>query len=296
MSLTESGEALFERARGIVEDMAEVEAIASSAALQPRGLLRINAPLTFGVLHLAPPPGEGWGDPRTRALARSFRLRSSPAALVYGSTSGVYGDCGGALIDETRKVAPHNGRALRRVDAEQVLREIRRQPGVVYSALVPNVRGAERAVESRADELNLVMSASESHNRSNLRMTRDTSFAGLAEVTRAVQGTGVAINVSLSCAFGCPMEGDVPVQSVLDWCQRYVQELGAHGVTLCDTTGMAHPAQVTRMAEALPNRFESACTADRWSSKTRCESNRRRPISVLLPSSTLPQVRKRSSP
>ncbi len=153
----------------------------------------------------------------------------------------------------TAFVSPKAIPALR--DAEQVLREIRRQPGVVYSALVPNVRGAERAVESRADELNLVMSASESHNLSNLRMTRDTSFAGLAEVARAVQGTGVAINVSLSCAFGCPMEGDVPVQGVLDWCHRYVQELGAHGVTLCDTTGMAYPTQVTTLTQAFRDRW-----------------------------------------
>ncbi len=162
-------------------------------------------------------------------------------------------EAGLSKIEVTAFVSPKAIPALR--DAEQVLREIRRQPGVVYSALVPNVRGAERAVESRADELNLVMSASESHNQSNLRMTRDTSFAGLAEVTRAVQGTGVAINVSLSCAFGCPMEGDVPVQSVLDWCQRYVQELGAHGVTLCDTTGMAYPTQVTQLTQAFRERW-----------------------------------------
>ena len=162
-------------------------------------------------------------------------------------------EAGLSKIEVTAFVSPKAIPALR--DAEQVLREIRRQPGVVYSALVPNVRGAERAVESRADELNLVMSASESHNLSNLRMTRDTSFAGLAEVARAVQGTGVAINVSLSCAFGCPMEGDVPVQGVLDWCHRYVQELGAHGVTLCDTTGMAYPTQVTTLTQAFRDRW-----------------------------------------
>ncbi len=162
-------------------------------------------------------------------------------------------EAGLSKIEVTAFVSPKAIPALR--DAEQVLREIRRKPGVVYSALVPNVRGAERAVESRADELNLVMSASESHNLSNLRMTRDTSFAGLAEVARAVQGTGVAINVSLSCAFGCPMEGDVPVQGVLDWCHRYVQELGAHGVTLCDTTGMAYPTQVAELTQAFRERW-----------------------------------------
>jgi len=162
-------------------------------------------------------------------------------------------EAGLSKIEVTAFVSPKAIPALR--DAEQVLREIRRKPGVVYSALVPNVRGAERAVESRADELNLVMSASESHNLSNLRMTRDTSFASLAEVARAVQGTGVAINVSLSCAFGCPMEGDVPVQGVLDWCRRYVEELGARGVTLCDTTGMAYPTQVAQLTQAFRERW-----------------------------------------
>ena len=117
-------------------------------------------------------------------------------------------DAGLAKIEVTSFVSPTAIPQLR--DAEVVLREIRRAPGVVYTALVPNVRGAERAIESRADELNLVMSASESHNLSNLRMTRERSYKGLAEVAAAAKGSPVAINVSLSVAFGCPMEGDVP--------------------------------------------------------------------------------------
>jgi hydroxymethylglutaryl-CoA lyase len=162
-------------------------------------------------------------------------------------------DAGLAKIEVTSFVSPKAIPALR--DAEQVLREIRRVPGVVYTALVPNVRGAERAVESQADELNLVMSASESHNLSNLRMTREQSFAGLADVVQAVQGAGVVINVSLSCAFGCPMEGDVPVPVVLEWCRRYVDTLGTQGVTLCDTTGMAYPTQVAELTCAFRERW-----------------------------------------
>lgn len=162
-------------------------------------------------------------------------------------------DAGLAKIEVTSFVSPKAIPALR--DAEQVLREIRRVPGVVYTALVPNVRGAERAVESQADELNLVMSASESHNLSNLRMTREQSFAGLVDVVQAVQGAGVAINVSLSCAFGCPMEGDVPVPVVLEWCRRYVETLGTQGVTLCDTTGMAYPTQVAELTRAFRERW-----------------------------------------
>ena len=62
------------------------------------------------------------------------------------------------------------------------------------------------------------------------------------------------INVSLSCCFGCPMEGEVPQESVLAWASRFA-DLGVRGVTICDTTGMAHPAQVSRMVEALQQRF-----------------------------------------
>ncbi|TFZ04314.1 hydroxymethylglutaryl-CoA lyase [Ramlibacter rhizophilus] len=162
-------------------------------------------------------------------------------------------EAGLAKIEVTAFVSPKAIPALR--DAEQVLREIRRAPGVIYSALVPNVRGAERAIESRADELNLVMSASESHNLSNLRMTREQSFAGLAEVARAARGAGVRVNISLSCSFGCPMEGEVPLSTVLDWCGRYVEELGAEGVTLCDTTGMAFPTHVAGLTRAFRDRW-----------------------------------------
>jgi hydroxymethylglutaryl-CoA lyase len=161
-------------------------------------------------------------------------------------------DAGLAKIEVTAFVSPKAIPALR--DAEIVLREITRKPGVVYSALVPNVRGAERAIESKADELNLVMSASESHNLSNLRMLREQSFAALSEVAATAKGQA-AINVSLSCAFGCPMEGDVPEATVLEWCDRYVNEMGAHGVTLCDTTGMAYPTQVASLTRAFRERW-----------------------------------------
>lgn len=157
-----------------------------------------------------------------------------------------------AKIEVTAFVSPQAIPALR--DAEQVLREIARRPGVVYSALVPNQRGAERAIEAQADELNLVMSASETHNLANLRMTRAQSFAALCGVVRLAQQQGTATNVSLSCAFGCPMEGDVPQATVLDWVQRFV-DLGVHGITLCDTTGMAYPTQVVDLTRAFKARW-----------------------------------------
>lgn len=161
-------------------------------------------------------------------------------------------DAGLAKIEVTAFVSPLAIPALR--DAEIVMREIARRPGVVYAALVPNVRGAERAIEARTDELNLVMSASETHNLANLRMTRAQSFASLAQVVATAQGAGVAVNVSLSCVFGCPMEGDVAESEVFGWVQRFA-DLGVGGITLCDTTGMAHPAQVAALVAAARARW-----------------------------------------
>jgi hydroxymethylglutaryl-CoA lyase len=162
--------------------------------------------------------------------------------------------CGYAKIEVTSFTSAKAIPMLR--DAEEVMGRIRRAPGVKYAVLVPNLRGAERALESRADELNLVMSASESHNLANLRMSRAQSFAALSEVIGMVDGRA-AINVSLSTAFGCPMEGDVAEATVLDLAQRF-SDLGVRGVTVCDTTGMAHPTQVRTMCDALQQRLPAA--------------------------------------
>ncbi len=135
-------------------------------------------------------------------------------------------------------------------DGEEVMHRIARRPGVVYTALVPNVRGAERALESRIDEFNIVMSVSETHNLSNLRMTREQSFAQLAEVVALAKRADVPVNVSLSCVFGCPMEGEVLLSVVLGWIDRFAV-LGVQGITLCDTTGMAYPTQVQAVCDAV---------------------------------------------
>ena len=112
--------------------------------------LRRLAGVATRVLHLAPPPGEGaggrdwWRDPRTVALARALRLRSLPVSLVYASTSGVYGDCQGALVAETRAVAPATPRAQRRVNAERAVRHLGRA-GVRASVLrIPGIYAADR--------------------------------------------------------------------------------------------------------------------------------------------------------
>lgn len=154
-------------------------------------------------------------------------------------------DAGLPKIEVTAFVSPKAIPALR--DGEAVMREIRRRPGTLYTALVPNVRGAERALAAGVNEMNLVMSVSETHNLCNLRMTRAQSFVALGEVAALAEADWTPVNVSLSCAFGCPMEGDVPTGTVLEWAARHIEVLGASGITLCDTTGMAHPAQVAEL-------------------------------------------------
>ncbi len=165
-------------------------------------------------------------------------------------------ECGYAKIEVTSFTSPKAIPMLR--DAEEVMGRIQRALGVEYTVLVPNLRGAERALESRADELNLVMSVSETHNLANLRMPRERSFAALTDVIKRVDGQ-TPINVSLSCAFGCPMEGEVTQQAVLQWAQRFA-DLGVRGLTICDTTGMAHPGQVSRLVDALQAKLTQQLT------------------------------------
>ncbi len=112
---------------------------------QPASLWRL-AGLADVVLHLAPPPAEGEADPRTRALLRALARGGRVKTLVYGSTTGVYGDAGGACFDETRAVAPGTARARRRVDAEAQVRAYGRRAGVRTSILrIPGIYAADRA-------------------------------------------------------------------------------------------------------------------------------------------------------
>ena len=179
-------------------------------------------------------------------MEQSFIPTDTKVALIDALS-----ECGYAKIEATSFTSPKAIPMLR--DAEEVMGRVRRVPGVELTVLVPNLRGAERALESRADELNLVMSVSETHNLANLRMPREKSFASLADVVRLVAGR-TPINVSLSCSFGCPMEGVVPLSELMRWAERFAT-LGVRGLTICDTTGMAHPEQVRQVVQSLQERL-----------------------------------------
>ncbi|MEA2117853.1 hydroxymethylglutaryl-CoA lyase [Halovibrio sp. HP20-50] len=159
-----------------------------------------------------------------------------------------------ARIEATSFVSPKAIPNLR--DAAEVVSAIQRRQGVDVTVLVPNLKGAERALACGVDEINLVMSASDAHGRANLRMTPDESLRQFANIinTVRVRGSGVFINASLSTAFGCPFEGNVPEARVLDLIEQQLA-LGVEGVTLCDTTGVANPVQVSALCDQVLKRF-----------------------------------------
>jgi hydroxymethylglutaryl-CoA lyase len=130
-------------------------------------------------------------------------------------------------------------------DANDVLAGIDRVPGVVYVALVPNLRGVRNAADTpkKPDEVNAVVSASETHNRANINRTHAESLAELPEMVKGAHGAGMKITMSLSTTFGCPFEGHVHEDVVMDFVARF-RELGFDGISLADTTGMANPKQV----------------------------------------------------
>src|SRR5262245_30323465 len=155
-------------------------------------------------------------------------------------------------IEVTSFVSPKAIPALR--DAEAVMAGIRRRPGTRYSALVPNDKGAVRAVDAGVDDIHTVVSASQSHNLANVNMT-------IAESPRKPEATAqVALRANkpvysgISCSFGCPFEGEVPIAQLESVVRRLV-DMGATGIGLADTTGMANPAQVGRVLEHLVPRF-----------------------------------------
>jgi nucleoside-diphosphate-sugar epimerase len=139
------------RVLALTSTPARCPALRAAGAVPLRG--NLDEPTTLGrlagladaVLHLAPPPADGADDPRTRALLQALARGSRVRCLVYGSTSGVYGDCGGALFDETRAVMPATARAKRRVDAEARVRCYGRAAAVRVAVLrIPGIYAADR--------------------------------------------------------------------------------------------------------------------------------------------------------
>ena len=157
-------------------------------------------------------------------------------------------------IEVTSFVSPKAVPAL--ADANEVLAGIDRVPGVVYVALVPNIRGTQNAAAAarKPDEVNGVVSASETHNRANINRTHEQSLGELDTMVKVAHEAGMKITMSLSTTFGCPFEGHVHEDVVFEFVGRF-REAGFDGISLADTTGMANPRQVRELTAKVLERF-----------------------------------------
>jgi hydroxymethylglutaryl-CoA lyase len=135
-------------------------------------------------------------------------------------------------------------------DAAEVFAAIERRPGTRYSALVPNVRGLERALAAGASEVALFAAASETFSRRNVNLGIEESLEVYADVCRQAGAAGLRVRGYLSTCFGCPFEGPVPPERVAVLAGRLLS-LGVVEVVLSDTIGVAHPAQVWTVLDAV---------------------------------------------
>jgi isopropylmalate/homocitrate/citramalate synthase len=135
-------------------------------------------------------------------------------------------------------------------DASDVFARIARRPGTRYAALVPNLKGLDRAITAGVTDIAIFPAASESFSRRNIHHSIDESMTMFAGVAAAAIGARLRVRGYLSTAFGCPFEGAVPVARVVDLTKRLL-DMGVYEVAVSDTIGVAHPGQVAAVLTAL---------------------------------------------
>ncbi len=170
---------------------------------------------------------------------------------------GMLGAAGFERIELTSFVRPDVIPQL--ADADDVLDAYERLEGVAYSVLIPNERGLDRALERRErfDEVNLFLSASETHNRKNVNRSIAESLEGLEQVIERARAEDLRCEGVISTSFGCPYEGEVPPERVLEIAER-LAAAGCEEVAFGDTTGMANPRQVGEFFDAARERLPDA--------------------------------------
>ncbi|MFC4023612.1 hydroxymethylglutaryl-CoA lyase [Oceanobacillus longus] len=157
-------------------------------------------------------------------------------------------------IEATSFVSPKAVPQLK--DAKEVIKHLNRE-NVSIMTLVPNVKGAEFALESDVDEVNVVVSVSETHNRKNVNKTVDESIEGIVEINRLMKTGGKKVNVGLATTFGCPFEGLYDVDRVTEVIKKLTAQ-GLDSFMLADTTGMANPLQITSFVKGVKADFPDA--------------------------------------
>lgn len=140
-------------------------------------------------------------------------------------------------------------------DAAEVLALIDRLPGVLYSALVPNEKGAERAIAAEVDRVDVVVSVSRSHSLSNVRMEPKQAMERARLIVGMAEAAGVVASIGFATALGCPFEGFPEYERVEAMVGRAVTEFGYRQVTIADTVGMANPGLVRSTLSRLRARF-----------------------------------------
>ncbi|MGY1736932.1 hydroxymethylglutaryl-CoA lyase [Geodermatophilus sp. SYSU D00684] len=151
-------------------------------------------------------------------------------------------------IEVTSFVSPKAVPAL--ADADRVAAELSRWPGVHWSALVANPRGAVRAVDAGLAHLELVVSASDGHSRANAGRSTAEALAGVGEVAALAHGVGGSLEVVVATAWDCPFDGRTPIARTVDVCRAAVTA-GADALCLGDTIGTTTPARVVRLLHAV---------------------------------------------
>ena len=159
---------------------------------------------------------------------------------------------GVAAIQATSVVHPKAVPQL--ADAEEVMVRIERAPGVRYTVLVPNLRGAERAVPMGADGWELMLSVTDSHSRSNANRNTDEALKGMEPVVALARENGVEVTGSMATALGCPFEGKVPFERVLYVAEAY-RAMGVRHLGVADTVGVADPRLVFETMSGLKERL-----------------------------------------
>ncbi|WP_408057449.1 MULTISPECIES: hydroxymethylglutaryl-CoA lyase [Ureibacillus] len=161
-------------------------------------------------------------------------------------------DCGYRQIEVTSFVHPKAIPQLQ--DADEVLKRIKRSKNVKLRALVPNVRGLERAIAAGVDKVKLMLSASDSHSLSNANCTTEQALERFTPLIELAKEKKMDVSGSISVAFGCPFEGEVPIERLTMICERY-ESFGVTEVSLADTTGMANPAKIKNTVRRLKESF-----------------------------------------
>ncbi|QDQ00541.1 hydroxymethylglutaryl-CoA lyase [Lysinibacillus fusiformis] len=161
-------------------------------------------------------------------------------------------DCGFTQIEVTSFVHPKAVPQLS--DASEVLKSVRRDADVIFRALIPNLKGLDRAIEAGVHKVKLMLSSTDSHSLHNANAKTLDAMKDFPEIARRCKEAGIKVSGSISVAFGCPYEGHVPIERHIMLCGKY-DEMGITDISLADTTGMANPYAIKEIVTTLREKF-----------------------------------------